>query len=73
MTNHLMSYQHQNTIQHWSQAKTRVTNQGKIHNSKWPLNTHTSALWPSGHCPGLPGWVTTRISLDFTEARDSEW
>ena len=34
-------------------------------------HTHTSILWPSGLCPGLPGWAGTRASLDFTEARDS--
>jgi len=36
-------------------------------------HTHTSVLWPSGLCPGLPGWAGTRTNLDFTEARDSEW
>jgi len=33
----------------------------------------TSVLQLSGLCPGLPGWAGTRIILDFTEARDSEW
>jgi len=36
-------------------------------------HAHTSILWPSGLCPGLPGWAGTRINLDFTEGRDSEW
>jgi len=37
------------------------------------MHTRTSVLWPSGLCPGLPGWCSTRTDLDFTEARDSEW
>jgi len=36
-------------------------------------HTHTFVLRPSGLCLGLPGWASTRTSLDFTEARDSEW
>jgi len=31
---------------------------------------HFTALWI---CPEFPGWAGTRIDLDFTEARDSEW
>jgi len=34
---------------------------------------HTSVLWPSELCLGIPGWAGTRTNLDFTEARDSEW
>ena len=35
-------------------------------------HTHTRL---TALCPGLPGWAGTRgkTSLDFTEARDSEW
>jgi len=33
---------------------------------------HAHVLWPSGLCPGLPGWFSTRTNLDFTKARDSE-
>ena len=43
------------------------------HSRKLALHTHKSAYWPSGLCPGLPGWAATRTNLDFTEARDNEW
>jgi len=36
-------------------------------------HTHTSILWPSGLHLGLAMLIGTRTTLDFTEARDSEW
>jgi len=37
-------------------------------------DTHTHPILRlPGLCPGLPGWVSTRSNLDFTEAWDSDW
>jgi len=54
------------------QYKTMVDS--RLHSR--PVGTnHTCAciLRPSGLCPGLSGWASTRTNLDFIEARDSEW
>jgi len=42
-------------------------------NKQTHTHTHTSILRPSGLCPGLPRWASTKTNLYFTEARDSQW
>jgi len=50
-----------------------IIHQSIKHQSLSSNYIHTSIIWPSGLCPGLPGWAGTRTNLGFTEARDSEW
>ena len=58
-----------------------VTPKKVMFGGTWPLtfthtHTHTHTTCLMALCLGLPGWAGTRqvkTSLDFTEARDSEW
>ena len=59
----------------------RQSTEGTSHHITFDVNMFTFTMQEHTHscltalCPGLPGWAGTRkeASLDFTEARDSEW
>jgi len=39
---------------------SQVPRYPKYEKSHTNTYTHTTVLWPSGFCPGLPGWAGTR-------------